>query len=133
MKTILLIQENAASLIALAMVLRSQGWTVLETDNQTQAIDACLENNGAIKLLLTDFELGTDYGPEVAKRLLELSPEMQVIFVLSSPPERSHDTGLPSGRCAFLSKPFDADTLINALEILSKPPRASRVIQGKPH
>jgi len=40
-----------------AMVLRSQGWTVLETDNQTQAYDACLENNGAIKLLLMDFEL----------------------------------------------------------------------------
>jgi two-component system cell cycle sensor histidine kinase/response regulator CckA len=133
LKTILLIQENPSSLIALAMVLRSQGWTVLETENQTQAIQACLENNGAINLLLTDFELRTDYGPEVAKRLLELSPEMRVIFVLNSPLERLLDTESLPGDYVFLSKPFHADTLINALEILSSPPRASRVIQGKTH
>jgi len=133
LKTILLIQENPTSLIALAMVLRSQGWTVLETENQTQAIHACLENNGAIKLTLMDFELRGRHGPEVAKRLLELSPEMQVVFVLDSPPKKLLDKGSLPGGYVFLSKPFDADTLINALEILSKPPRASRVIQGKPH
>jgi len=132
LKTILLIQENPASLLAFAMVLRSQGWTVLETEDQTQAIHACLENNRAIKLLLTDFELRSDHGPEVAKRLLELSPEMRVIFVLNSAPERLLDTGSLPGGYVFLSKPFDADTLINALEILSKPSRAPRVIQGKP-
>jgi two-component system cell cycle sensor histidine kinase/response regulator CckA len=132
LKSILLIQEDPSRLIALAMVLRSQGWSILETDNRTQAINACLEHSGAIELLLIDFELSCHHGPEVAMRLLELSPEMQVVIVLNSPPESLLDTGLLPGGCAVLSKPFSADSLIAAVEDLLKPPRTPRAIQRKP-
>ena len=128
----LLLQEDPSRLIALAMILRSRGCTVLETGNQKEAFDACLEHNGAIQLLRADFELCRHQGPQVAMRLLELSPEMQVLFVLDSPPESVLDKGSLPGGCKFLSKPFGADALINAVETLLRLPRIRTATQRKP-
>ena len=132
MKTILLIQEEPSRLIAMSMILRSRGWTVLETDNESQALNTCLEHNGTIQLLLADFELWCHHAPQVAIHLLELSPEMQVLFVLNSPPESLLDRGWLPGGCAFLSKPFGADSLINAAENLLKFSRIRTATQRKP-
>ena len=115
MKTILLVEDDPARLTALVMILCSYGYTVLEAGNRDEAIHICLEHSGPIHLLLTDFELNGNGGPLLAERLLALSPEMQVLFMLSSPPGILLDGGtLPCG-CTLLSKPFGPAGLANAV------------------
>ena len=58
MKTILLVKDNSADLIALALLLRSHGYGVVESSDGEEAINACLEHQGPIDLLLMDCELG---------------------------------------------------------------------------
>jgi CheY-like chemotaxis protein len=117
-KTILLVEEDPARLTALAMILCSCAYTVLEAQNRDEAIRTCLEHSGPIQLLLMDFELSSNGGPLLAERLLALSPEMQVLFMLSSPPDTLFDGGpLPCG-CTFLSKPFGPVALVNAVQEL---------------
>jgi two-component system, cell cycle sensor histidine kinase and response regulator CckA len=123
MKTILLIEDYPARLIAFAMILRSCGYAVLEAYNRDEAIHTCLEHSGPIQLLLMDLELSGNGGPLLAERLLALSPEMQVLFMFSSPLDILFDAGpLPSG-CTFLSKPFVPTALASAVRELLERPR----------
>jgi len=116
-KTILLVKDDTASLIALALILRSHGYGVLECRDGDEAIQVCLKHRGPIQLLLMDFELdGSNAGPQLADRLLELSPEMQVLFMFGSPPNKLLEAGtLPYG-CTFLWKPFGPEALVRALQ-----------------
>ena len=113
MKTILVVKDDTAGLIALALILHSEGYDVLESSDGDEAIHVCLEHRGPIDLLLMDFELGgSNAGPQLAERLLELSPEMQVLFMFSSPPrELLEAETLPWGS-TFLEMPFRPETLL---------------------
>jgi len=118
-KTVLLVNDDTASLIALALILRSHGYGVLESSDGEEAINVCLEHRGPIQLLLIDFELGgSNAGPQLAEWLLELSPEMQVLFMFSSPPNKLLEAGTLPGGCAFLRQPFGPEALLRAVQEL---------------
>ena len=103
----------------LTLVLRSHGYGVLESSDGAEAIHVCLEHQGPIHLLLMDFELGgSNAGPQLAERLLELSPEMQVLFMFSSPPNKLLEVGILPWGCVFLRKPFGADQLVGCVTSL---------------
>jgi len=115
-KTVLLVKDDTAGLIALALILRSEGYVVLESSDGDEAIQVCLEHQGPINLLLMDFELGGSHaGPRLAERLLELSPEMQVLFMFSSPPKELLEAETLPWGCTFLRKSFGPDTLLSAV------------------
>jgi len=126
-KTILLVQDDPGRLTALAMILRSYGYIVLEAENRDEAIRVCREHSGPIQLLLTDFELSGNSGPLLAERLLALSPEMQVLFMFSSPPDILLNVGPLTCGCTLLSKPFGPDALANALREQLERPRLAQV------
>jgi two-component system cell cycle sensor histidine kinase/response regulator CckA len=115
-KTILLVEDDSASLIALALLLRSRGYRVIESSDGEEAINVCLEHRGPIDLLLMDFELGgSNAGPQLAQWLLELSPEMQVLFLFNSPPDMLSDAGALPWGCAVLQEPFSPEELVRAV------------------
>ena len=117
MKTVLLVNDDTASLIALALILRSHGYGVLESSDADEAIHVCLEHRGPIDLLLMDFELGGgDAGPQLAERLLELSPEMQVLFMFGSSPNKLLEAGILPWGCTFLRKPFLPEALLRIVQ-----------------
>ncbi|PYT33432.1 MAG: hypothetical protein DMG58_07415 [Acidobacteria bacterium] len=116
-KTVLLVNDDTAGLIALALILRSHGYGVLESSDGDEAIHVCLEHRGPIDLLLMDFELGgSNAGPQLAERLLELSPEMQVLFMFSSPPNKLLEVGILPWGCVFLRKPFGPEALVRIVQ-----------------
>ena len=131
-KTVLLVKGDTADLIALTLVLRSHGYGVLESSDGAEAIHVCLEHQGPIHLLLMDFELGgSNAGPQLAERLLELSPEMQVLFIFSSPPNKLLDVGILPWGCTFLRKPFGPEALVRAVqESLVESPSTARRLAG---
>ncbi len=132
MKTVLLVKDDTAGLIALTLILRSEGYDVLESSDGDEAIHVCLEHRGPIHLLLMDFELdGSNAGPQLAERLLELSPEMQVLFMFGLPPmELLEAETLPWGS-TFLQKPFHPETLLRDVdEIIGGIRPTSRTLAG---
>jgi CheY-like chemotaxis protein len=50
MQTVLLIENDLATLVARALVLRSFGYTVLEASSQEEALHTCQEHPGPIRL-----------------------------------------------------------------------------------
>ena len=112
MKTILVVEDDPARLIALAMIMRSWGYAVIEANNYEEARLICLEHSGPIQVLLTDYALWANGDPLLVDRLLALSPEMQVLFMFSSPTNVLHRP-LPCS-CTFLPKPFGPADLANA-------------------
>jgi CheY-like chemotaxis protein len=60
--------------------LESIGYTVLEANSGTQALERAKNFTGHIDLLLTDIVMPEMGGPELADRILSLRPDVKVIF-----------------------------------------------------
>ena len=101
MQTLLLIESDPAQLIALAMILRSGGYTVLEADSADEAIRTYLAHPRPVELLLTEAAPAGHKRLDVIERLLELSPEMRVVLLVDSPPENLPDAGTLPVRCSL--------------------------------
>ena len=92
-------------------LLKRLGYEVLTCEDGEQAIRAATEHSGRIHLLLTDVVMPGLQGPELAERLLELRPEMSVLFVSGyAEPERLLNLNLNRKR-GFLQKPFTSEDL----------------------
>jgi len=120
MKTILLIESSSANLIALAMILRSLGYGVLEAGNQDEAWFACHQHRGTIHLLLTRAVVENPGTDDFVARLLLVHPRLRVLFLCESVPAVLDD--MPC-EFAFLKKPFQVETLACTIEALLEGPR----------
>jgi CheY-like chemotaxis protein len=81
METILLIENDPATLVVRSMVLRSFGYTVLEAANQGEAWFACNEYQQPIHLTFLDH----DNSSEFVTRLQILCPQIRAIFISDEP------------------------------------------------
>jgi len=99
-------------------LLKRLGYEVLTCEDGEQAIRAATEHSGRIHLLLTDVVMPGLQGPELAERLLELRPEMSVLFVSGyAEPERLLNLNLNRKR-GFLQKPFTSEDLARLVRSL---------------
>jgi two-component system cell cycle sensor histidine kinase/response regulator CckA len=103
-QTILVVDDDSSVVEALQKVLSKYGYEVLGAGGGEQAAEAVWAHPDRIDLLIVDAVMPKMSGPEVADTLLQLRPEMKVLFI----------TGLDGlaiqlafGRpCEFLQKPF---------------------------
>ena len=112
LETLLLIENDPAKRVALAMILRSFGYAVLEAGNRGEAGSLCSENGGAIQLAILD----DDRSCEFVTRLQIVCPLLCGVLFISdaSQPELSD---LPC-EFAFLKKPFRVDALADSIQAL---------------
>ncbi len=110
-ETILLVEDEGAVRALARRLLRSKGYKVLEAKRSDEALMICEKHHGPIPLMLTDMVMPQMNGPELARRLVALHPEMKVLYM-------SGYTGGVIGRAkvlnsdaAFLQKPFTSETL----------------------
>ena len=102
----ILLAEDSESLREMArQYLESIGYTVLEANSGTQALQVAKDFKGRVDLLLTDIIMPEMGGPELADRIVSLRPEVKVIFT-------SGYTGdmiarrAPLDPVAFIQKPY---------------------------
>jgi len=102
-------------------VLSGMQYEVLNASNPDEAISAFREHRGPIHLLLTDVVMPRMNGPDLAKHLRSLRPEMKVLYVSGYTDNTAILHGaLESGK-SFLEKPFSTDTLLRRIrEILDE-------------
>jgi two-component system cell cycle sensor histidine kinase/response regulator CckA len=110
-ETILLVEDNSALLNMTACVLESFGYRVLPARNSDEAVLLAKENADGIQLLLTDVIMPGLNGPELAKKLLSLYPNLKCMFVSGYTSSIIAQYGVDEGDVNFIQKPFSGNVL----------------------
>src|SRR4029077_15994314 len=91
--------------------LETFGYRVLEAGDAEEALRVSATVGKPIDLLLTDVVMPGINGVELSKRLLELRPEVKVIFTSGYADNIMLRHGLNDTGAAFIAKPYGAATL----------------------
>src|SRR5882724_5174558 len=116
MKTVLLVDDDNIFLLAMGVRLKSMGYTVCTAKDAANAVSAVRKNSPDVVVL--DVSLPAGDGFLVAQRLQSLigSATTPIIFVTASEKANLRERAMNAGAAAFLTKPFEATTLADAIE-----------------
>ncbi len=121
-ETILVVEDEPGVRSLSRLVLQGQGYTVLDAGGAEEALPLCERHRGTIHLLLSDVILEDVSGPELARRLLQLRPQMKVLFMSGYTDDAVLLHGVKAADTPFLQKPFSADALARKVrEVLDRP------------
>jgi CheY-like chemotaxis protein len=112
-ETILLVEDEAEVRQLSRYLLKRLGYTILEASGITDAIKICTDYSNPIHLMLTDIVLPGMNGFELYGNLLEIHPEMKVLYMSGYPKESipRHEMLIEGNN--FLQKPFTSEVLAN--------------------
>lgn len=121
MKTVLLVDDDSTILLGIGVRLKSMGYTVYTAKDAVSAVSAVLKNQPDVVVL--DISLPAGDGFLVADRLQNLSGSAAtpIIFMTSSDKPALRERAKKLGAVAFLTKPFDATSLADAIESALSP------------
>jgi len=125
-ETILLIEDDDEVRVVTGGILRSNGYRVIEGRNAEDALRSA-EHHDTIDLLLTDVIMPQLSGPELAKRLAPLRPNMKVLFMSGYTDGTVMRHGLLDDVTSFLAKPITVASLTAKVrEVLDTPELLAR-------
>ncbi|MDQ6664288.1 MAG: response regulator [Acidobacteriota bacterium] len=111
--TILVIEDDETVLRVVSRIIVHAGFHVLPSSSAGEALKIGNEYRGTIQLLLSDIVMPDMSGPEIAKKMKILRPDMKVILM----------SGYPDGALSllnygwhFLQKPFLPRNLISSIK-----------------
>jgi two-component system, cell cycle sensor histidine kinase and response regulator CckA len=110
-ETILLVEDEAPVREVARRILERQGYTVLVAPSPGEALHLGREHAGPIDLLLTDVVMPRLSGSELARALLEVRPDLRVLYVSGYTDGTIDGQVLLTRGTAFLQKPFTTDLL----------------------
>jgi two-component system cell cycle sensor histidine kinase/response regulator CckA len=116
--TILLADDEPSLRSAIAEYLGGLNHEVLESHNPHEALELARSYEGGIDVLLTDVVMPEMRGPELAREVAQLRPDIHVIY-MSGYAQSVPEAQLPAG-CAFLQKPFRFASLLEQLKLVSR-------------
>jgi PAS domain S-box-containing protein len=121
-ETILVVEDDPAVLGAATLVLRRQGYGVLQAQDGEAALRLVEAERGRIALVLTDVVMPRMSGPELVERLAKSHPELRVLFMTGYADERAMRHHVLAN-APVLSKPFlPLDLARRVREVLDAPP-----------
>jgi DNA-binding NtrC family response regulator len=92
-------------------ILRRHGYVVIVASSAAEALALCAQHPAPIQLLVTDVVMPQMSGPELAKRLLQLHPEMIVLCMSGYTDDAVLRHGVIDAAFAYLQKPITVDNL----------------------
>ncbi len=121
MKSVLLVDDDNSILLGTGVRLKSMGYTVFTAKDAVNAVSAVVKNTPDVVVL--DVGLPAGDGFLVAERLRNLvaSASTPIIFITASANPRHRERAKHLGAAGFLSKPFDATTLADSIEVALTP------------
>lgn len=122
-ETILLVEDEEVLRNLARIVLRKNGYTVLEAAHGAEGLAICQSHEGTIDLLVTDVVMPVLNGRELADRVAVLRPETKVLYVSGYTTDAVVRNGVYADSVHFLHKPFTPDTLLGKVrEVLDQSP-----------
>ena len=112
-ETVLLVEDEEMLRNLAHIVLRKNGYTVLEAAHGAEALSICQSHSGSIDLLMTDVVMPILGGRELADRVALLRPDVKVLFVSGYTDDAVVRNGVMAESVQFLHKPFTPATLLS--------------------
>jgi two-component system cell cycle sensor histidine kinase/response regulator CckA len=122
--TVLLLDDDANTLVALGAILARTNVRVLESEDEEGALGLCKQLSERIDLMVADVILPGSNGPEVVRRVKALQPLMRLLFIsgfnLSELGKRGllRTEDLAPGSVEFLQKPFTPEAFLASVQNL---------------
>ena len=110
-ETILLVEDEEGVRTLAANALRLNGYTVLESVDGAKGLALCEAFEGKIDLLVTDVVMPCLGGLDLARQVLQLHPEIKVLFISGYPDRNVHAHTDAEIAVRYLQKPFSAQDL----------------------
>jgi two-component system cell cycle sensor histidine kinase/response regulator CckA len=127
-ETVLLVEDEEQVRVVACTVLRRHGYQVLEARNAGEALLICESHPGDIHVLLSDVVMPQMSGPQLAKRLAPMRPNMKILYMSGYTDDAAVRHGLVERGVAFLQKPLTPTMLTRKVrQVLDslRPPSAS--------
>jgi signal transduction histidine kinase len=112
-ETVLLVEDEAQVRGLVRLVLRRNGYDVLEAPGPGEAILIVEQSSSPIHLMLTDIVMPRMNGVDLAARLMPQRPGMRVLYMSGYTDTPIHVEEATRGR--FLQKPFTPSALLRAV------------------
>jgi len=110
-ETVLLVEDEAVVRSFSKAILQQHGYSLLEARDGVEAVRVAKDYDQPIHLLVSDVVLPQLAGPQLAKLLLQVHPEMKVLFVSGYPDDAVVRHGVLQEEVPFLQKPFSPEML----------------------
>ena len=117
-ETILLVEDETALREITGSILRAAGYTVLEANTPTKAIQLAETHSEPIHLLLTDVIMPRMSGAALSKRLKTSMPHLKVMFASGYGGDELAKQLSVATDAVLLSKPFSKDSLLTAVRAI---------------
>ncbi len=111
--TILLTEDDASVLYALALVLEQAGYRVLKAANGR---DALLMLSGQVQLLITDLWMPNMDGLALLEEVRRAFPRLEVVMITGNATVASAVQAMKAGAFDYLTKPFTPPDLLEVVE-----------------
>jgi len=114
-RTVLLVEDESAVLLAAARILTANGYKVLMRSDPADALQVLGDVQKDVDVLLTDIVMPGFSGIELGRRAKELRPGLPIVYMTGYSQEVISQQGaLPEGS-NFLQKPFTRRALLEAV------------------
>ncbi len=114
-ETILIVEDEEGVRKLTRKILSRQGYKVLEASSGGDALLLCEQRNEPIHLILSDVVMPGINGPELARRLQALAPEVKVLFMSGYADQAIFQSGILEEKASFIQKPFSARDLVEKI------------------
>ena len=105
-ETVLIVEDEEAVCALAKRILSRAGYTVLTAASGSEALAIFERQQGCIRLLLTDVIMPGMNGKELADRLVQLYPNLRVLYMSGYTDEAIVNRGVLDPGTHFLGKPF---------------------------
>ena len=121
-ETILLVEDEEQVRTVVLTILRRQGYKVVAARSAAEALELCARDSESIDLLLTDVVMPQLSGPELAKRLTALRPQLKVLCMSGYTDDSIVRHGVLASGVAYIQKPITQAGLARKVrEVLDEP------------
>jgi two-component system, cell cycle sensor histidine kinase and response regulator CckA len=113
---VLLVEDDDQVRSFVRMLLISNGYNVLEASTGAEGLEIAERNSADIDLLLSDMLLPELSGYDLAQRVLELRPQIKILFMTGYVEGEIVQRSMSELGAAFLDKPFLPGTLLSRVQ-----------------
>lgn len=120
-ETLLVVEDERSFRELLREGLQSRGYQVLAASNGVDALQLVEQYNGPIHLLITDVIMPQMSGPELAKCLIDVRGNIDVLYMSGYADDKLGTVSDSNGELTWIQKPFYLDDLVQKIrEVLQK-------------